>query len=76
MSMWKILQCMEMFFYFAGIFLLFTINEESDIHSQISHLIPRNTVSHLSFLLPTRASEQGNVIGLVSIYTCHKKNCN
>ena len=69
MSMWKILQCMEMFFYFAGIFLLFTINEESDIHTQISHFIPlhvSNTVS-LLFLLPTRASEQGNVIGLVSV---------
>ena len=28
--------------------------------------------------LPTRASEQGNVIGLVSvyIYICHQKNCN
>ena len=27
-------------------------------------------------LLPPRASEQGNVIGLVSVYLSSKKNCN
>ena len=31
----------------------------------------------IGLLLPARASEQGNVIGLVSVYICHqKKNCN
>ena len=68
MSMWKILQCMEMFFYFAGILLLFTINEKSDIHTQISHHLPACFQHSVAFfLLPTRASEQGNVIGLVSV---------
>ena len=33
-------------------------------------------VLYIHVFLPTRASEQGNVIGLVSIYMCvQKKNC-
>ena len=30
----------------------------------------------IGLLLPARASEQGNVIGLVSVYMSSKKNCN
>ena len=30
----------------------------------------------LLLLLPTRTSEQGNVIGSVHIYYVYKKNCN
>ena len=30
----------------------------------------------IGLLLPARASEQGNVIGLVSVYIYTKKNCN